>query len=319
MKPKLLILFLIAILISCDAERINPLDPKNPNYKLVSLDGFVKTLTGPPRPLANVNVLWKNNNILIQTNAQGYFKIENLETKDGWLFFEKEGFSPDSFYVTWGIEKNKTVESFLNANPVMQNLTIYTIVQNRFPDIQTYRLGIQADISDEENDVDSVFVINKKLNFNKILLYNPSTRFYENNFSLSDLNLTSIDDAVGNNFNIIIKDKSGKVFDVGSSSLIRIIKQEIIINSPANKQVVTTKPKLEWKRFLPGFNFRYMIEVFTDEISPVLIYQKDNINKDEINYILESEIPVGDYFWVIWCIDDFQNRSRSKPGSFVVQ
>ena len=313
------VLLLCVGLFSCDAPRLNPLDPQNPDYQFAALDGFVKTVTGPPQPIAGVSVFWKSQNILLTTDANGYFKLDNLPKQDGWLYFQKDGFSSDSTLVQWNNQKTFHVDMFLHSIPRLDSLAIYTSVENRYPDVQKYKLTIQAGITDTEGNVDSVFVVANQLHFNRQLNYNPSSRSYQNDFSQTDLGLQSMDEGIGKIFNIIVKDKQKRIFNIGSSTIKRIIKQEVLPETPSNKQTVGSTPTLRWTRFLPGFNFRYMVQIYTDEVSPVLVWQKDNISKDDIQVISGATLPAGDYFWVIWSIDDFQDRCRSKPASFVVQ
>ena len=62
-----------------------------------------------------------------------------------------------------------------------------------------------------------------------------------------------------------------------------------------------------------------MIEIFTGEFILEQIYSKSDIPSDSTQWTVEKQLSPGDYHWVIWCIDEFQNRSRSKPASFTVQ
>ena len=317
-------LFTIAVLLlvaSCEAPRLNPLDPNNPDSKLGQFYGIVKTQAIPQQALAGVKVSWKNNNRTLETDATGSYKLENLPMIDGTLYFEKDGYSKDSIKINW--QSQKIIDlgiTSLNAIPKLDNLVIYTSVENRYPEDQRYTLFVQASISDVENDVDSVNVRCTSLNFNKQLIYNSQTRYYELSYAYGSKNSSpSIDDAIGKNFEIVVKDKTGKIFSVGSSTIKRIIKQEILFESPANGVTVGAKPVCRWNRFLPGFNFKYMVQVYTDETIPQLKWEKQNISKDDIEAIAETSLTTGNYFWVIWCIDDFQNRTRSKPATFNVQ
>lgn len=312
--------FLFGLAISCDAPRLNPLDPQNPDYHLAAIDGFVKKTAGTQQPISGVKVFWKNQSIVVETDASGYFKIDQILPQNGTIVFEKDGYSKDSVSISFENQKTQNLGTlFLNEIPQLKNLIFYTSVQNRYPDVQSFELFVKAQITDAENDVDSVFVRCTELNINKRLVLNSTTQFYENKFSPGDLNLKSMDEGIGKNFSIIVKDRSKKTFNIDSATIKRIIKQDISFLSPANSETVSNRPKFIWKRFLPGFNFTYMFEIYTNETSPLLVIQKQNISKDEIEFTPSEDLPPGEYFWVIWCIDDFQNRSRSLPASFVVQ
>ncbi|TSA27220.1 MAG: hypothetical protein D4R68_06000 [Ignavibacteriales bacterium] len=317
-----LIVFMVLLTVaSCDAPKLNPLDPNNPDSGLGQFYGFVKTQVIPQQAIVGVKVSWKNDNRMIETDVNGYYKLENLQMIDGTLYFEKDSYSKDSIKINWQNQKGINLgTTTLNAIPKLDNLVIYTSVENRYPDDQRYTLFVQASISDVENDIDSVNVLCTALNFNKQLKYNSQTRFYELSYPYGSKNsVPSIDDAIGKTFDIIVKDRLGKTFSIGTSTIKRIIKQEILFESPANGTTVGSRPVCRWNRFLPGFNFKYMVQIYTDETIPKLKWEKQNISKDDIEAITGISLPVGNYYWVIWSIDDFQDRTRSKPATFNVQ
>jgi len=289
-------------------------------YNVANLKGSVRTESIPRVPISNVKVFWKNNNMLVETNSLGIYSFNNLPQSNGWLFFEKDGYAPDSVYVTFdGRNTVELGERNLNANPDMKELLVYTIVQNRHSGLPIIRLIIQTSLTDAEGDIDSVFVNCKPLNFSKLLEYNPANRYYEGKYLSAELNLISLDEAIGQNFEIKVKDRFNRIFNVGGTNIKRIIRQEVIPESPINKSVVGSKPILRWSRFQPGYNFYYHIQIFTDEVSPILIWQKNNISKEDIEIVADINIPPGEYYWLISSIDDFGNTGISKPATFVVQ
>ncbi|MGH7599760.1 MAG: hypothetical protein ACREOI_25685, partial [bacterium] len=95
----------------------------------------------------------------------------------------------------------------------------------------------------------------------------------------------------------------------------RVIQDEIEFESPAGDQVVSSMPTFTWKRFRPGFPFTFTLEIFTFE---GLVFQKNALPAENISYTIETPLAPGEYLWVVWCVDEFQNRSRSKPASFIV-
>jgi len=79
----LIILTLSFAFNGCQTPHNNPLDPDNPNYKLAILSGQLLTYRVPHIPISNVNLFWKQANISSQTNAQGFFEIDQLQKEDG--------------------------------------------------------------------------------------------------------------------------------------------------------------------------------------------------------------------------------------------
>ena len=317
-KTLAIIILLLSVISSCDAPRDNPLDPRNPDNSITVLEGRIETVTVPRKVINNVSVVWQNN-LSVQSDESGYFKMENIERENGWLFFRKNGFSSDSIFIDWRDREKISVNILLNSTPKLDNLILSSIVFNRYPNNQIYQLEVRAKISDDERDVDSVFIKNEKLNLLAPVFYNYNTDFYERTFSTAELNLKNIDEVIGKDLFIIVKDEAGKTFEAGSSNVKRIIKQEIIFDSPKNNETVAASPKLRWNRFTPGFAFEYKIQIFTNVVAPDLIFEKEKISSAEINYQVESGLPSGEYFWVIWAIDEFKNKCRSKPATFTVE
>ncbi len=289
-------------------------------YNSGSFSGFVKTEKTPRTGIAKVRVFWKNRGILQETKSDGSYSITGVPTNDGYVYFEKSGYSPDSLKIEWGTKNVvDNDEVYLNAIPQIDSLAIYSSVQNKFADEAKTRMTVQVKISDTENDVDSVFVQNKQLNVLVLLDYNQSTKYYQRELSVADLKVSSIDEAIGRNFEIIVKDRFGKKFNLGSSTLKRVIRQEILTYSPKDGAIANSNPTLSWQKLLPGFNFKYYIQIWTDDLPPTLVWQSSQFSKEEITLTPTVNLPKGSYFWIIWCVDDFQNQGSSKPNTFKVQ
>jgi hypothetical protein len=322
----------IGFVFSCDAPRLNPLDPQNPDYQLAAIEGTVRTAAVPHQPIAGVKVFWKNENILVSTDASGNFLIDKLPQKKGLIYFEKEGYSKDSLEIDLVNQRSMRADGSLNSIPKLEDLVIYTSILNRYPDVQSDSLFVKAKISDPESDAASVYIRCTELSIDKKLTLNSSSGYYENRFSPGDLNLKSMDEGIGKNFQISVYDAAGKEFKVGFSTIKRTIRQDISFRSPANLEIVKSPVKFVWGRFLPGFNFSYTFEIYTNENSPVRKKQIQGISKEEVEIISNTadnisnafnftmdDLAPGQYFWVIWVIDDYQNRVRSRPASFVIQ
>lgn len=308
-----------AFFISCSAPRNNPLDPENPDNNISTIEGYIKTVNLPQDPIAGAKIFWINDEILTQSDQNGYFKIENIERNNGWLKIEKVGYSIDSIMIDFEGREKISTDIYLNAIPQIDELYFYSITINKFPTTQKYNLEVIARITDNENDIDSVFIENTELEVKKELLYDASQKYYKNSLSLEDLNITSIDIVIGKEFHINVSDLNGNKFNIGKPNIKRIIKEEIETTSPSGRDTISTaKPILQWRRFIPGFEYNYLIQIYTDEVQPLLMWDKE-LSSTEILYEADANLPPGDYFWVIWAIDEFKNRTRSKPSSFIVK
>jgi hypothetical protein len=118
---KLILLFIvITVLSSCDAPRLNPLDPLGQNYTRGQIDGYVYSY--PHAALSGVRVTWKNENISVETDSKGYYIIENVSTgSNGYVYIEKDGFTKDTISVQWNNQKN------IRLNEAVLDCTVGTI------------------------------------------------------------------------------------------------------------------------------------------------------------------------------------------------
>lgn len=304
---------------NCNAPRNNPLDPENPDNKIANIEGFIRTVKVPQIPIGDVKVFCVNEGLVTKTNRDGYFSFNNINRRDGWIVVEKENYSTDSLFIEFDNQKKVSTDFFLNSVPKIVDLQFYSITVNSFPNKQKYNLEVRANITDDENDIDSVFIQLPELGTNKKLLYNASTKYYLSSISLDDLNLISIDAVIGKDFSINVFDSSEKEFLIGYTNIKRIIKQAIETTSPSGRDTVFSQtPILKWKRFTPGFDYKYLLQIYTDETPANLVWEKE-ISSTEIEHLINSNLSSGDYFWVIWAIDEFENRTRSKPASFIIK
>lgn len=323
MRIKFLLKILVVSLIitqSCDAPRDNVLDPDNPDNTIHTITGNVETATVPFQPIAGVIITVKNTSYVTQSDSSGYFSIVLYDATSKILLFEKEGYHIDSATVIWGTRKQAQLEIHLNAQPKLDSVSFYSIVEYKYPDNTTTTLAAKAIVSDVEfDDIQNVAIENSYYNLHKNLSYNLAGGCYELTITSSDLLTPNINGVIGKNFNIIVENSSGHSFVIGRTNIKRIIDQQPEFISPANNiDTITVGPILRWKRFDTGFYFTYKVHVYTNEIWPVLVWEKKNIASTEIEIAVDVALPEGNYFWVFWCIDEFQNRVRSKPASFKV-
>jgi hypothetical protein len=291
------------------------------DYSIGQIDGTVRAAAPSLKALGGAKVFWKNQNVLLTTDSQGYFKLTNVPFGNGWLYFEADGYSKDSMFVEFGNQREmiKHLNNiYLNSIPKLHDFKIYTSVENWYPDKRRYRMEVQVSISDDELDIDSVFLKCSDLKFSKAIRYNSSSRYYEGSYIQSYLNLTSMEEAIGKTFYIVVKDANNKSFTIGSSNIKRIINDIIDLDSPVNSITVNSLPTLKWIRLRPGFKLHYWVQVYTNDVSPILMWDKDNVTEEEFQATVDSPLSTGDYFWVVWCVDDFGNKARSRPATFSV-
>jgi hypothetical protein len=293
---------------------------KNVNlHSLPVLTGRVQSSRVPPRPLVEVKVTWIPGNQYTFTDVNGYFTFQNPGTESGVLTFEKNGYKTAAVNVEWSGEKTVTQNIFMNALPIVSSFTIYSIVENNYGPRRTYQMVVDAKITDEENDIDSVYIANSTLGIKAYLAYDVLAKKFHRDFSTYDLKLTSLNQVVGHDFSLNVVDRANDVFVLGTERVERVIQDEIEIESPINSESVENIFTVKWFPFAPGFPFSYSIEIYTDDdFTPELVWRKDNVPADSLTQVVSAALDPTEYVWMIWCVDEFQNRSRSKPGSFKI-
>lgn len=319
--------FLLLLLVSfawssCDAPRSNPLDPENPSNRIYQLKGTVLSAETSPRPLGGVTVFWQNENLSTRTASDGSFTLQCEKRTPGWLVFSLEGFTPDSVMIIWNGEKSVTLSPRMNALPVLGGLSIYSSVRNKYSNTE-FLLYFEVTLTDADDDIDSVKIICEPLGI-EAGLTKQTASYFEGRFYDYELDLTEFNDVIGKQFQVMAVTKSGKSFLVGSSTVLRVIRDEIEVITPKNSDTLTTQtPLLNWNRFTPGFSFTYTVEIYTDETEPVLQWRKEHVSSDEIFMQVDTPLTVTPnndrFFWVIWCIDEYNNKSRSKPAGFTIR
>lgn len=286
------------------------------SYNIGQISGSVKTVTIPRVGIPNVNVSWKNQNTLVNTDVNGNYVLNNIFYEEGWLKFDKEGYRSDSVFVQFGGAYNTHINDvFLNSTPFLDTINISTTVIHRYTETR-YRLATTASIIDAEGDINLVKIKCTALNFDQPLIYNPSTGFYEINYDFGQQNLSS---GLGKDFIVTARDNDNYTYSIGTARISRVIDKEVTPKEPINSAVVNSQPTLVWERFSPGFSFHYKVEIYTGTIPSELFWSKDNISGGDVRLTPDVTLPAGEYYWVIWCIDEYGNQSRSKEASFVVQ
>ena len=315
----LLIMSIAIFLFSCNAPRNNPLDPLSSNYKYGSIKGTVQTFSVPYTAIPGVSVYWQQGDVLVKTDSSGNFSINNIKPVNGKLIYTKSGFNPDTVIVAWNNSRTYRSDVNLNTIPTLDSISIYSVVIKQFYPAQTSQLVIDTKIRDVDNDIKSVYVENSYLGLKKALDFNVSSKIYQTQLSTTELNVQDIQETIGLQFNIVVQDIFNNQFVVGSDNVTRVIKDGVLLKQPANDTTTSANPTLIWQRFTPGYSFTYMLEVYTNDFAnSQLVLQVPNISPDSISYSLTQNLTSGNYYWVIWVIDQFNNRIRSLPATFTV-
>ena len=308
----------LGMTLSCEAPRHNPLDPKNPDGPFASIAGSVQTLSLPHRSIHGVYVRWSPEGKMVLSDAKGVFLLDHLLPQDGYLCFSSPDYRSDSVKITWQDAKHQSLQMYLNHLPQMEQAAFFSSVLHRYPNLQSYTMTIQTWIQDPDMDIDSVWVEGKTSPLRGRLSYDVTEKSFSKTFSSLELAQISLAGLVGQELTVHLADVFGYYHLVGVITLKRLVLEEVAYVQPSSYAITSSRPRLQWKKLQPGFPFSYLLEVYTDEMVATRIWRKADISSDAVEWTVDQELGSGDYFWVIWCVDEFGNRSRSKPASFTV-
>ena len=308
----------LIMLLACSAPHDNPLDPENPDYSLASLSGTVRTAGTPHLPVAGAAIWWQPGSSLIHTSAAGTFSLGPCPPASGWLYCSHPDFFSDSLYTELPPAGSKEIEFLLNHHPALTGCNLYSVVLNRYPALRSYQIGIDCRVVDPDGDIDSVRLRQESLGVNALLGYAADAASWQRSFSLQDLRLNAIQQITGLDFAVEVADRSGHRLQVGEARVRRIILDEVSFIEPANAQSVTRTPLLRWQRLAPGFSFTWSIEIYAADLLPLKVYEKTGLSPESTSLQVDAPLEPGEYYWVLWCVDEFSNRARSRPASFVV-
>lgn len=215
--------------------------------------------------------------------------------------------------------KNNPLHSGANITPVVTEFNVYSVVQDRYTISKLYQVIVKAKILDRNDMVDSVFIDIPYFKVRKPLEFNVQNHVYERTLTLKDMNTSKPNEIEGQVFKILIKDIASRLSEGKEDILRRVIKDDLSIESPLGGDTTESSPVLKWKEFNGGFTHNFFVQVYTYEILPQLVWQKENIPPDSLSVKVDVPLPKGDYTWYVWCIDLFNDRASSKPATFKVQ
>lgn len=316
---KIALLLIFLIFYSCNAPRNNPLDPYAEKGSLSGITGQVQNFSPPFNGISGVSVFWQPENILVKTDKEGFYKIENLTPQNGLLIFSKEGYQSDSLFIEWNDSKRISGNINLNQNPVLDSAKFYSVVKVHTDSSFVSRILINVKINDPDNDIDSVYIKNEQLIIKKRLDFNVSNKSYESVLLPEEMNVQNLENIIGLNFDIMVDDIFGREFNVGFVYLKRVLHNGADIISPVNSDTVSSTPTLVWENFNAEFKFSYKIEIFADPLGSMAPVFSVKVPSGKNSLVVTDSLTKGNYYWVVSTMDEYKNVFQSATQIFYVE
>lgn len=141
--------------------------------------------------------------------------------------------------------------------------------------------------------------------------------FSSSYFNTTDPLMTGV---AGQPFAISFAITNDEIYTLAPLYMIRVIEGTPRVTSPADGDTVGARPLLQWEAFSAPFDFGYQASIWRNEIGFEVETWSSDILPDSIHEIEAGQDLInGNYYWVIYVVDEFLNRSRSHEGDFLVQ
>jgi hypothetical protein len=209
--------------------------------------------------------------------------------------------------------------------PKIINIDFYSCIIYR--EIKNIELILDVEIDDSKHPVNLLFLDSPLLIKKIILDYITEERKYHCKLTNEHLRIHSPDKVVGIEFQLGFIDQKNNQAILDNIEIRRIVKEEVTLINPAGGDTVSSKPLLEWRSDFDDIVnvsekkelekiYCFYVEILTDEM--VQVWSKDSLSIYSTSIEVDNELSPGIYKWVIWIIDHFQNRSRSRIKTFMV-
>jgi hypothetical protein len=325
LKRKLVLLCVGLISSGCfdAASRDNPLDPLGASYSPRGrIVGYVGAYYQTAIPLSGVMVfLYPSGNYTL-SGTDGSFEFSRLPAGEYKLRLIQPGYRSDSMAVSVQND-TRQVQFRLNAVPVFRQTILQTHHISRWwPSDDLYYLTVSTEIEDSDgsNDIDSVWVeISTGTGVFPLV-----RKDQDGNFSAEimeqDLNVSSLYALQGIEIKIYCLDQVGNQSESENLFLPRVIEQIPTLLYPTELASVGEGPlSFTWEPLFPGFPFTQKIEIY--QINAGIynrIYEFEDLPNNATDFAFDGHLDQGDYFWVLYIIDEFGDSCRSKEGAFRV-
>jgi len=309
----------IILILNCfpDAPRDNPLDPANG----ISLSGSVNRLYSN-NALPNATIRLKPGNRISITNGNGIYQFSDISPGNYSLIVSMDGFSSDTAEIN--IEKNIEVNFSLDSLPNFQNISVTTThITHWFPpdDIYTVVLEAAGYDGDGTGDIKDVWYRIEQINFSDTLQrVAPGSNIFRGQAVASSLPVINLHELIGKPFMFFIEDIPGNNSVSSPHFISRIIEETPQLASPVGLAIISSFPiTFRWQAITNiQFPFTQKIEIYSIGLG-LKVDEMSSIGSNMSEYIYSTPLSNGDYYWILYIVDELGNQSGSKEGSFRVQ
>lgn len=309
--PNFGLLFAYLILTGCTAEapRINPLDPALG----IRLDGAVQR-SANGEAISQALLITQPGERSAVTNTIGEFTFEEtFEPGTYKLICTKPLFAPDTMMLDLQSSENALFE--LNELPLVLDASVTSRFEARF--LPPNRVFLEFNVLGSDQDRPNSLILASAeiptLAWNGDLteVETSADQLFFSRHVPSDFGIENLESLIGVPVQFTVTDAEGGKSNTYQNQLARIITR---LPRPLEPSGMATMPfDFVWEPVTLPFEYTWTIEIYLNvgvNLPPVDIIENIPSNLDRITYN-NPDLNAQDYFWVLYIVDEFGNRSRS--------
>lgn len=293
-----------------DAPHLNPVDPVFGLRINGKVERFYTT-----SPIEDVLVSLAPTNDLTRTGANGQFSFL-AEAGNYRVLCQAEGFAVDSVEVMLNEDIIAEPLIKLNALPEITTIRLNTRHLATFLPPDQYLIEIEAEAADLDGaaDISTIWFEIPALGYRDTLArVAPDNGVFISRLDPRSLGRIFLDDFLGLDFNFFTEDLPGAKHQAAARQLIRVIEQTPQTIAPAGAAALPIN--FTWEPLNLPFQFTYRVEIYANvPIALPPVVEINNIPSGATSVTYDGPLAAGDYYWVLYVVDQSGNSSRSRQS-----
>ena len=303
------------------AKRDNPLDPGSTLYDPQGkIRGHIGAYYVPQEPVAGATVNLYPSGKSQLSGTDGSFEFNGLPAGQYKIKATQTGYRSDSIEINVNNDIQE-IQLQLNAIPVVKKIMLQTHHLSRWwPSDDLYYLTIATEIEDADgtNDIDSVWTEVPVGSTSFPLTRVDFNGIFTTSIVSQELSLPSLYYLQGKPIIVCCRDFVGNKTQSEKVYISRIIEQVPELIFPTGlANIDNGLLTFIWETLYLEFPFTLKIEIFQITLGVYnKLYEFSDLPPDANEFTLSEPLDEGDYFWVLYIIDEYGDSSRSKEGAF---
>lgn len=256
------------------------------------------------------------------TNQNGLYQFSKVQPGLYQLNVFADGFSINTAEVN--VTTNTEVNFALDSLPYFGDITITTShISHWFPPEDVYSVQFQATGIDGDGigDISKVwYEIEDPSYLDTLQQLSPGSNIFRGQAIAQNLPVITLHELIGKPFRFFIEDIPGYLNVSSSQFISRIIDDTPQLISPTGLVTISSFPiTFKWTTIntIP-FPFTLRIEIYSIDLG-LRVEEINNIESIANEFSYSTPLSNGDYYWVLYIVDEYGNRSSSKESSFRIQ